>query len=412
MIANPFTADFYVGNRRVLLESLPEHAVVVLAAHHNMQEAADTEFSFRQEPNFQYLTGIIEPDWRLVLDKDRAQAFLVRPQHNDVHIAFNGLLTPEDAMARSGVDKVMSQAQYGRWLKSAVASKKSFHTLLPQTQLARYMHLALNPAPRLLVRHLRGYGATPIDCRSQLAKQRAIKQSPEIAALTEAIAVTSEGMKAAIEARHSFKREYEFEAVLSYEFLKRGAEGLAWKSIVAAGKHNCTMHHVNNMGHIKKGDWVVMDVGARVHGYVADIARTFPAGDSTARWQREIHTAVVEYHNAMMARIIPGAPISEYVQYADQLLLETLRRLGLIKRKSKREMRRRMPHAIGHGLGIDPHDSLARYETFQPGMVLTVEPGIYVPEREFGVRIENDILVTKDGNRNLSAALPIDIAVA
>ncbi|MBL8159194.1 aminopeptidase P family protein [Candidatus Saccharibacteria bacterium] len=412
MIPNPFNAGFYSGNRRALSEQLPDNAVVILGAHQHMQEAADINFGFRQEPNFQYLTGIIEPDWRLVIDKAKGQSMLVRPQMNEVHEAFNGLLTAEEAIVRSGVDRVMTQAQYLRWLKSAVAAKKTFFTLFPQTRLARFMHIALNPSPRLLVRHLKAHGATPQDCRRMLSKLRAIKQAPEIEALQAAIDITNAGLEAAIARRHDFRYEYEYEAIMSYEFLRHGAEGVAWKPIVAAGKNSCIMHHPDNMGRIKSGDWIVTDVGARVHGYVADVARTFPTGKKSAAWQRDIHAAAVAYHDEAMALIQPGRPLSEYVQGSDRILLEKLRALGLISRKGRRAMRRRMPHAIGHGLGIDAHDSLGGFETFQPGMVLTVEPGIYVPEREFGVRIENDILVTEDGHRNLSGALPIDIAVS
>lgn len=400
-----------MGNRQALLDSLPERAVVVLSAHQHMQEAADIAFSFRQEANFQYLTGISEPGWRLVIDKDKRQSMLVRPQLSDVHIAFNGLMTADEARQRSGVDKVLTQPQYLRWLKAAVTAKKVFHTLYPQSRLARYMHLALNPTARLMVRHLKAHGATPLDCRQQLSKLRAIKQKPEITAIQAAIDVTNAGLEAAINGRLEFRYEYDYEAVLSYEFIRRGAEGLAWKSIVAAGKNNCTMHHMDNMGAIKAGDWVVLDVGARVHGYVADIARSFPAGKTSAAWQREIHAAAVAHHNDVMGLIKPGKPLAEYAQDSDRLLLDKLRQLGLIKRRSIKELRRRMPHAIGHGLGIDAHDSLRGFESFQPGMVLTVEPGIYVPEREFGVRIENDMLVTKDGVTNMSQALPVDVAV-
>jgi len=148
-----------------------------------------------------------------------------------------------------------------------------------------------------------------------------------------------------------------------------------------------------------------MDVGARIHGYAADITRTLPLGTAT-QWQRDIYEAVEHVHDGAMEFLKPGNTPSEYVQHVDQLMMDALKQLGLIKRRSQHEMRRYFPHAIGHGLGIDVHDSLGRHETFQEGMVLTVEPGIYVNEREFGVRLENDILITKDGAKNLSARLP------
>lgn len=406
MIKNPFNADFHIGNRQKLLESLPDDAVVVIAAHRKMQEASDTELPFRQESNFQYLTGIDEPDWKLVIDKPRATSFLVAPQYNPVHIAFDGQLDTGLAVSISGVDKVISTKQYARWLKSARLSKRSVYTLLPQARMARYMHLTLNPSARLLIRHLRMHGATPLDCRLQLSKQRAIKQPPEIKAIQEAVDITNTALARVIENRHQYTREYEIEADLMHVFLKSGAEGPAWKPIVAAGKNTCVMHHRNNRGIIKKNDWILMDVGARVHGYVSDVARTIPVG-KPQQWQIELFEAVREYHDEVMVLLKPGVEVSAYVQQADKILEAKLKRLGLMKRKSIKEMRRRMPHAIGHGLGIDAHDSLGRFERFQENMVMTVEPGMYAFERDFGVRLENDVIITKDGAKNMSASLPI-----
>lgn len=405
MIPHPFRASFFARNREKLLAELPENAVVILSAHRNMQEAADSCFTFHQEPNFQYLTGIQEPDWQLIIDKQKNQTILVKPSMNVVHIAFDGLLSTEEALEMSGAERVMSVRQYTRWLKSANLSRRPVFTLLPQTRMARYMRLALNPSTRLLVRQLRGYGATPLDCRSHLAKLRAVKQPSEIKALQAAIDITNAGLEHVIKNKDTYKYEYEFEAELTREFLSRGAEGMAWKPIVAAGRHTCTMHHIKNDGLIKKNDWILMDVGARVHGYVADVARTVSVGTPKI-WQKEIFDAVCELHDEVMALIRPGLEVATYVQQADDLLEDKLKRLGLMKRRSRKEMRRRMPHAIGHGLGIDAHDSLGRFETFQEGMVLTVEPGIYVNEKEFGVRIENDILITKEGAKNLSGGLP------
>jgi len=406
MVKNPFSASFYIGNRQKLLETLPDDAVVILTAHRKMQEAADIELTFRQESNFQYLTGLQEPDWKLVIDKAKNTSFLVSPQRNSVHVAFDGMLDPALATSISGVDKVMSTKQFGRWLKAAKLSHRSVHTLLPQLRMARYMHIALNPALRLLVRQLRAHGATPIDCRSQLSKQRAIKQAPELKALQAAIDLTNKGLESVIAHRQSFTYEYEYEAELSHVFLGGGADGMAWKPIIASGKNTCTMHHTTNTRAVKKNDWVLMDVGARLHGYAADVCRTVPVG-TYAGWQAEIFEAVREYHDEAMSLLRPGLEVSSYIQQSDKILETKLKALGLMKRRSLKEMRRRMPHAIGHGLGIDAHDSLGRFETFQESMVMTVEPGIYVPEREFGVRLESDVVITKDGHRNMSGDLPL-----
>ena len=264
--------------------------------------------------------------------------------------------------------------------------------------------MALNPALRLQVRQLREYGATPRDCRLQLAKLRAIKQPPEIAAMQAAINVTQRSLEALVEALPTFTYEYEVEAFITHEFRRRGSQGHAYDPIVAAGKNACTMHYIKNDAKLGKNDWLLLDVGAQVYGYAADITRTIPLGKITAR-QQAIVDSVRRVHDAAIDLLVTGTSPREYVQKVDSLMLRELKTIGLLPRKSVKQMRRYFPHAIGHGLGIDVHDSLGRFETFKAGMVLTVEPGIYIEDEGFGVRLENDILITKDGPRNLSAGL-------
>ena len=165
------------------------------------------------------------------------------------------------------------------------------------------------------------------------------------------------------------------------------------------------MHHVKNTSPIRKNDWLLFDVGARLFGYTSDISRTFPVG-KTVSWQRDIFHGVQTVHDEIIHYLRPGVKTAEFVQYVDSLMMETLKQLGLVKRRSQTELRKRFPHAIGHGLGLDAHESLGKLETFQEGMVLAIEPGIYVNEKGFGVRTENNILITKDGARNLSTSLP------
>ncbi|HEX6462460.1 MAG TPA: aminopeptidase P N-terminal domain-containing protein [Candidatus Saccharimonadales bacterium] len=402
---SPFKPAFFAGNRAKLIEVLPANALVILTAHRTLQQAADSGFPFWQEPSFQYFSGICEPDWRLVIDCAKRQSWLVAPSINAVLKTFDGALEADEAKQTSGVERVLTQRQFQRWLKTVAGTGRPVYTLLPQTALARYMRLSLNPALRLLVRQLRGYGMTPLDCRQQIARLRAIKQKPEVAALEHAITITNDALRVVYENRANYKFEYECEATFLHEFRRRGAEGATWTPIIAAGKDACTLHHVKNMSPIHKKDWLLIDVGTRVCGYTADISRTFPVTTTTA-WQREIFNGVQFVHDEAIKLIHPGIKPTELVQQVDVLMMDTLKQLGLIKRRSQKELRKRFPHAVGHGLGLDAHESLGRFETFQEGMVLTVEPGIYVEEKGFGVRTENDILITKNGARNLSGGLP------
>ncbi len=405
MIQNPFKPAFFAGNRAKLIEILPENALVILTAHRTLQQAADSGFPFWQEPSFQYFSGICEPDWRLVIDCAKRQSWLIMPSVNAVLKTFDGVLDAEEGKQVSSVDRVLTQRQFQRWLKTVALTGRPVYTLLPQTAMARFMRISLNPALRLLVRQLRGYGITPLDCRQQVARLRAIKQKPEILALERAITITNDALRVVYENRGNYKFEYECEATLLHEFRRHGAERATWTPIVAAGKDACTLHHVENTSPIYRKDWLLIDTGARVHGYTSDITRTFPI-TKPAAWQREVFYGVQFVHDEAVKLIQPGVKPAEFVQQVDVLMMDTLRQLGLMKRRSQKELRKYFPHAIGHGLGLDTHESLGRFETFQEGMVLTVEPGIYIAEKGFGVRTENDMLITKDSARNLSASLP------
>jgi Xaa-Pro aminopeptidase len=203
--------------------------------------------------------------------------------------------------------------------------------------------------------------------------------------------------------------EYEIEAAFTHAFRSNGATGHAYDPIVAGGKNACTLHYNDNNMALPKNGLVLMDIGARVGGYAADITRTYAIGTPTQR-QKDVHAAVESAHHAIITLLRPGASVIEYHDSVDAIMKEALIGLGLMQSvDDTKAYRTYFPHAVSHGLGIDVHDGLGRPETFQPGMVLTVEPGIYIPSEGIGVRIEDDILITDTGHRNLSAALPTSL---
>ena len=201
----------------------------------------------------------------------------------------------------------------------------------------------------------------------------------------------------------TLKYEYEIEAILNAAFRKTGAHGHAYDPIVAAEKNACTLHYVQNNDKLPKNGLVLIDAGAKFSGYAADVTRTYAIGTPTAR-QSAVHHAVEKAHQEIISLVRPGLKISEYSERVDEIMKAALKSLNLLS--APEDYRRYFPHAISHGLGIDVHESLGGSETFKPGMIFTVEPGIYIPEESIGVRIEDDILVTDDGHRVLSEALP------
>jgi Xaa-Pro aminopeptidase len=396
-------ADFFTGNRAAFFKQLPADSFVALAGFTSMQGANDQAAPFEQEGNFWYLTGIEEADWRLLIDVDSGEEWLVSPKRSFSRQAFDGAVTPEQATARSGVKHIVDTREGAEILKRLLAAKKQAHTVTPLS-LRRY-GLVPNPAPRRFIAQLKGVEV--VDQRLALARMRAIKQPVEFVAMQDAIDVTIDGLQAVLPQLHTLHHEYEAEAVLTGEFRRRGYTH-GFEPIVAAGPNTCVLHHPLPKDPFVQNDWLLMDVGARRDRYMADITRTFPIGEPTAR-HLQVYESVVRMHAYTFGLLKAGVDAKEYFKKAYTYVGEELQQLGLIKtvKLDATSVFKYMPHAIGHGLGVDTHDPLGRPEKLLEDMVLTVEVGVYIPEEGIGVRLEDDVRVTKDGAINMSKRLPI-----
>ena len=376
----------------------------VVNAFTQMQRTNDAAFPFEQEANFWWLTGINAPDWWVIIDGQRAKSWLVAPAVSAAHQIFDGSLSAETAQRISGIDTVLLQDEAMTMLRD-LAKKHSVVHAIGEPDHTEYYDFMLNPAPKKLWNMLERTFADVQDCRLQLAKLRTIKQPEEIAAIKKAIKLTIDGFNVVKQKLLDLSYEYEIEAEFSYLFKIHGATGHAYDPIIASGKNACTLHYDANTDRLKKGSLVLMDVGARVGGYAADISRTYSLGEPTQR-QRQIHGAVQTAQREIIKLIKPRLLVADYYVSVDVIMKEALVGLGLLRSMDDdATYRRYFPHAIGHGLGVDVHDSLGQSAEFLPGMVLTVEPGIYILAEGIGVRIEDNILVTDKGNTNLSKAL-------
>ncbi len=403
-MSNHFPPQFFTANRQKLYQGLQPKSVLVMTGWAAMQRSLDQAFAFEQEPNFWYLTGVERPDWLLIVDIDERREWLVAPYVAKVHQIFDGSLNPEEARDISGIKQIISKREGDKLLKELLSRKKTAFTLTPAD--LKFYGFHPNPAQQKLVRKLRGVRVE--DIRLALTRQRARKQPLEIEALQRAINVTSDSIKTVLSTLPVLYAENEVEAALTYEFRRRGAWH-GFDPIVAAGGHTTTMHYESGNTTFKPDDWLLLDVGARVDHYRADIARTVPLGKATDR-QMELYDSLQKDQQKVIRLMAPGLDIKEYAERAEQILYDSQVRLGLLaKSAQRRDLYKNMPHAISHGLGYDVHDPLGRPESLQPGMVLTAEIGLYLWDEGFGIRLEDDILITEDGRRNLSAALPTDL---
>lgn len=390
---------FFEANRRRVIDGL-SGSVAVFTAYTALQRVNDAAHQFDQESNFWWLTGVEEPDWTLVIDGSTATSWLIAPTVEAAHHIFDGSLSAGQARDISGITKIVS-AEEGDSLLRNLATKHSLVKTVGEHPHAEYFNFYENPAQKKLRLRLQRIFNSVQDIRNDLARARAIKQPVEIAAIKKAVNLTTKGFEVIKEILPKLSYEYEIEAEFDYLF-KKNDSSHAYDPIVAAGINACTLHYSQNHDRLRPKDLILMDIGARVGGYAADITRTYAKTEPTKR-QQQVHQAVEAAHQQIISLLGPDVSVSEYSKQADEIMLVVIQELGLYKNSDS--LRRYFPHAISHGLGVDVHDSLGAPAVFKENMVLTVEPGIYIPEEKIGLRIEDDILINQKNSTNLSRSL-------
>ncbi len=396
-------ASFFENNRIQAMEKL-QGGLLVAAGYTGMQRGNDVEFRFEQEASFWYLTGVEFPDWWLIMDAKRGKSWLVEPEIDEMHRLFEESLPRDDAKAASGISEILTRDQAMSMLRTAAKSHQLVHTIgLPAYH--EHFKFTLNPAAKEMHDRLTRIFKNVQDFRLELSRLRAIKQPIEIEMMQSAIDLTIKTFQTVKQKLPTYKHEYEIEADFNYAFRAGGATGHAYDPIIAGGANADTAHYMTNNSPLKKGTLLMMDVGARVNGYAADITRTYAIGKPTKR-HITLHQAVESAQQEVIALLKPGLSVEEYQKKSDDIVKRVLMDLKLLAAMDDdKTYRRHFPYAISHGLGIDVHDALGRPKEFLPGMVLTVEPGIHVQGEHIGIRIEDDILITETGHRNMSAKL-------
>ena len=402
-----FGSDFFSGNRARLRELFTGTAPIVITAHGQLQRSGDTTFPFQQDSNFWYLTGIDEPDVILVIDKSKE--YLIIPFRDDKRETFDGSISTEELSRRSGVTVVLEEKEGWKQFGARLGKVRHVATIAAPPRYLDSYGMYTNQARARLIKKLKEQNSSIelLDVSEHLIRLRMIKQAQEIAAIRQAVSITSDSLKAAVTSakRKKYAYEYEIEAEIIRGFRKRGAKGHAFDPIIAAGGNATTIHYLDNNSPLAADELVLLDIGAEFEHYAADISRTVPLGEVSRR-QQQILEAVADVQSYAYDQLRPGVRIREYETSIEHFMGEKLRELGLIKTIDSEQVRRYYPHATSHHLGLNVHD-VADYErALEPGMVITVEPGIYIPEESIGVRIEDDVLVTENGIEVITSSLP------
>jgi Xaa-Pro aminopeptidase len=407
-----FDASFFAGNRERLKQLFTGTAPIVLTANGLLQQASDEPYPFHQDRNFWYLTGINEPGIVLVMDKGKE--YLIVPPREVVREQFDGVIDFDEISRRSGIQTVMYEREGWKQLESRLKRVQSVATLGANPKYIDVLGMYTNPARAELIQRIKDINPSVelLDLRTHLSRMRMVKQEVELANIQHAIDITIDTIKEITRPKQlaKYAYEYEIEADLTRGFRRRGASGLmghAFAPVVASGERSCTMHHITNNGALATGDLLVMDVGAQSAFYAADITRTVLLGsDRPSKRQQAVYDAVLEAQEYAFSLLKPGTILRTYEKQMEEFVGEKLRELGLIKTIDRDSVRFFFPHATSHFLGLDTHDAGDYDHPLEPGVVLAVEPGIYVPDEALGVRIEDNVVITAEGCRVLSERLP------
>jgi Xaa-Pro aminopeptidase len=398
-----FSSQFFTSNRRKIKRHFQDGTPIIVAANGLLQRGGDSTYAFSQDANFWYLTGIDEPD--LILVMDAKNDYLIVPSRSGVRETFDGSVSFDALTKRSGIKTIYDGVGGWEKIEAKLSTVKQAATVLPPPAYVEQYGFYTNPARIELASRLENSSVKVLDAGQDLARLRMIKELPELKAIQKAIDITSESLIQAVKTLKDYEYEYQLEAQIRAGFRSRGASGDSFEPIVASGKNACTLHSVANNSKLVKSGLVLCDVGAEVEHYAADITRVYMLGKTTKR-QKDVYAAVIEVQQFAFSLLKPGVLMRDYEQSVEDFMGQKLKDLKLIKTINHDNVRKFYPHSTSHFMGLNVHDAGDYRQPLKEGIVMTVEPGIYISDESIGVRIEDDILLTEDGAKILSEKLP------
>ncbi len=418
----PLPKELFIESRARLSKKLPRKAAVFLHANDIYPTNADGTMTFVQNSDLFYLSGVDQEESILVLfpdapDEKQRTLLFIRETSETIAIWEGDKLTKEQASARSGIPigSVHWLSEFDPVFRHLMCQAQQ--VFLNTNEHARAT-VDVETRDRRFIR--RCQQAFPLHRYERLAPLmhdlRMIKSTREIEVLKKAITITEQGFRRLLNFVKPGVMEYEVEAELIHEFIRSGAQGHAFSPIIASGKNACVLHYVENKTQCLDGSLLLLDFGARYANYNADLTRTIPVNGRYTKRQRAVYEAVLSVQRGARKMLKPGVILKAYHEKVGLLMQEELLKIGLLKSAEVKKQDKAKPlykkyfmHGTSHHLGLDVHDVGDTNLKMEAGMVFTIEPGIYIREEGIGVRLENDVLITKTGTVDLMANIPIEV---
>ncbi|KYD05928.1 Xaa-Pro aminopeptidase [Heyndrickxia sporothermodurans] len=395
--------DFYVHNRKRLYEKLDEQSLLILFAGNAPQKSADEEYKFVPNRNFYYLTGIDEPNVIFLAQKtnEKVEEFLFIKKADPIMEKWVGkTISNDEAQERSGIESIRYIDEFESFLSRTLFSITDSTLFLDLER--RELDTVTTKAQQFAAKCRVNFPYVQIkNVYPEICELRVFKQPEEIEKIKKAIEITQNGIKNLMNHAKAGLKEYQLEAYFDFTLKSEGVKSHAFNTIVASGKNGTVLHYENNDATVEDGSLVLLDLGAQYDYYSADISYTFPVNGKFTDKQKMYYDIVLKALRETTELIKPGVPFAKLNEHTKKVLAEECIKVGLIREES--EISKYYYHGVSHFLGLDTHD-VGSYKDLiiQPGMVLTVEPGLYIEEEEIGIRIEDDVLVTEEGNEVLS----------
>jgi Xaa-Pro aminopeptidase len=395
--------DFFVKNRNRLYEKLEEGSLLVLFAGKAPQKSADEAYAFVTNRNFYYMTGINEPNVIFLVHKksNKVEEYLFIEKSDPVLEKWVGKsISTAEAAEASGVSNILFIEQFESFLSSALFKNSLTNVYLDLER--RELDSVATKAQQFASKLQTNYQFLQIkNVYHDICALRVFKTPEEVGEIKKAIAITYEGIKNVMRNAKGGMKEYQLEAYFDFTLKFNGVKHYAFPTIAAGGKNGTVLHYGKNDDTVEEGNLVLLDLGAQYNNYNADISYTFPVNGTFTDKQKTFYTIVLKALKETTELIKPGVPFAKLNEHTKKVLAEECIKVELIKEES--EITNYYFHGVSHFLGLDTHD-VGDYKDLilQPGMVLTVEPGLYIEEEEIGIRIEDDVLVTEEGHEVLS----------